>query len=40
MIMVIHTRHGMIMARSWHGHHEIYHDFDMAVIENSMIMPW
>ena len=23
MIMVIHTRHGMIMVRSWHGHQKM-----------------
>ena len=38
MIMVIDTRHGIIMARSWHGHHEIKHDHAMAVMENRMIM--
>ena len=29
--MVIHTRHGMIMVKSCHGHHEIDHDHGMAV---------
>ena len=38
--MVIHTRHGMILAISWHGHREIQHDHDVAVMENSMTMSW
>ena len=40
MIMVIHTRHGMIMAVSWHSYTEIYHDHGISVIENSIVMPW
>ena len=31
---------GMIMVRSCHGHHEIKHYHGIAVMENSMIMPW
>ena len=27
--------HSMIMARSWQGHHEIYHDHGVTVMENS-----
>ena len=38
--MVIHTRHGMIMVRSCHGHQEIKHDHGMGVMENSMTMLW
>ena len=38
--MVTHTRHGIIMARSWHIHHETLHDLAKAIMENSMTMSW
>ena len=39
MIMVMHTSHGVIMARSWHGLPEIY-DHGMVIMTDSMIIPW
>ena len=38
MIMVIHSLHGMIMTRSWHGHHVKGHDHGVTVMEDSLIM--
>ena len=40
IIMVIHTRQGMIMLKSCHAYHEKWNDNGIAVMEKSMIMPW
>ena len=41
LVMVIHTRHGLITARSWHGHHKKnLHDHGIVFMEISMIIPW
>ena len=40
LIRVIHTRHALIMARSWHSHYGVLHAQGIAVMEDHRIMPW